>query len=294
VTETGPRVVGLGEVLWDRFPAGDLLGGAPANFAFHAGQLGARSRIVSRIGQDPDGDRLSGELARRGLALDGLQRDPGHPTGVVWVQVSEGQPSYTIAPDAAWDFLEMTAEWELLAAETEAVCFGTLAQRHPVSRKTIQEFVRRCPAGALRVFDLNFRQAFYDRASVTFGLEQARVLKLNGDELVRVAEIFGWKPEPEAAMGQLFRQFPLQLIALTKGAAGCELRTREQTITSAAPPVQCRDAVGAGDAFSATLVMDLLRGRPLQAAADHANRVGAYVASQAGAMCEIPRELAAA
>jgi fructokinase len=293
MSKSSPIVVGLGEVLWDRFPDAERLGGAPANFAFHAFQLGAQSRIASRIGEDAEGRRLGSILRTLGLSTDHLQLDPAHATGSVLVEVSNGQPTYTIASNAAWDYLEMTDDLAGLAASAEAVCFGTLAQRHAVSRATIQGFVLRCPSTALRMFDINLRQSYYDKATIQFGLENARVLKLNSDELERIAEIFHWCPVTEMLVERIFQHFPLKLIALTKGSEGCELWTREQRVISAAPNVRCEDSVGAGDAFSAALVMGLLRGEPLQQIADNANKVGAFVASQPGAFCKLPTELIA-
>jgi len=282
--ERRPLVIGLGEILWDRFPDGDRLGGAPANVAFHAGQLGARGVPASRIGIDADGERLASELKARGLSLEAVQRDPLRPTGIVRVTLDQGQPSYVIEPDSAWDGLEFTPEWEALAARADAVCFGTLAQRSPTARETIRRFVGGTAPGALRCFDINLRQNFYDLDSVEFGLSHATVLKLNGGELEAVAGLFGWPLSTEAVCQRLFERFPLGWIALTHGAEGCELRSRTETFRSAAPRVECVDAVGAGDAFSAALIVSLLQGRLPQEAADRANRIGAYVAGQAGAM----------
>ena len=284
------RVAGIGEVLWDRFPDGDRLGGAPANFTFHAGQLGATARIVSRIGRDADGNRLAGLLEKRGLSGEFLQRDPAHPTGLVRVKLQDGQPSYVIESPVAWDFLELTDDLKKLAAGLDAVCFGTLAQRHPVSRRTIQEFVRLCPKTTLRLFDINFRQNFFSPETIEFGLSQATALKLNGDELVQLAGLFGWPTQAETALAEIFNRYPVEVIALTHGADGCEIRTRGQAVRAKTPKITCVDAVGAGDAFSAALVTGLLANQPLEKIAEQANRVGAYVASRAGAMPELPPE----
>lgn len=279
-----PLVIGLGEVLWDRFPDGDRLGGAPANVAFHASQLGAQGIPVSRVGRDADGDRILAELKGKGLSVEAIQRDPARPTGIVRVTLDKGQPSYVIEEGAAWDALESTPQLQELAARADAICFGTLAQRTPLSRRTLQDFVTRTAPGTLRLFDINLRQAFYDRGSVDFGLSHATVLKLNGDELPIVAGLFDLPIAIDTVCGWLFENFPLQWIALTRGAEGCELRSRSETIRSAAPRVTCIDAVGAGDAFSAALIASFLEGRSPQEAADRANRIGAYVASQPGAM----------
>jgi fructokinase len=284
-----PRVAGLGEILWDRFPDGDRLGGAPANFAFHAGQLGANTQIVSRIGNDPDGERLAGLLQSRGLSDAFIQRTDLHATGIVRVEIDAGQPTYVIEQPAAWDFIEMSDELKALAFELDAVCFGTLAQRSPVSRQAIQQFIRLLPETTTRLFDINLRQAFYDAEVIHFGLCRATLLKLNREELDVIARLFKWD-SPDVATREILARYPIELIAVTLGEKGCELITREGKVRAAAPKITCVDAVGAGDAFSAALVMGLLADLPLEKIAEKANRTGAYVASQPGAMAPLPSE----
>jgi len=286
--EKAPRVIGLGEVLWDRFPDGDRLGGAPANFAFHAGQLGAAARVVSRVGHDADGARLLKTLRHEGINTDYLQDDPGHATGTVRVQLNAGQPAYEISAPVAWDFLAWTPKLEQLAATVEAVSFGTLAQRHETSRATIQKFVQHTPKSAVRLFDINLRQKFYSREVIEFGLLNATVLKLNGEELAAIGAIFEWTGEPPALIDRLLKIFPLKGIAVTLGERGCHLYYGTEQVHSTAPKIDFKDAVGAGDAFAAALVMGLLRQDRLQAIADHANEIGAYVASQWGATPRLP------
>ena len=288
MTHRPPLVAGIGEVLWDKFPDGDRLGGAPANFAFHAAQLGAQARVVSRIGCDPDGERLGLELRRRGLSTEYLQTDAAHPTGTVLVQVEAGQPTYTITPSVAWDFLEPTAALQNLAPQLDAICFGTLAQRNSVSRDTIRQVIAACRADALRLFDINLRQTFYTRDDIEFGLSHATVLKLNAEELAVMGRMYGCQTD---VTDRLFERFPLDLIAVTRGAQGCELHTRRETVNSAGLPVQCVDAVGAGDAFSAMLALGLLKKLSLQEIADRCNRIGAHVASQPGAMPQLPADV---
>ncbi len=284
------RVAGIGEVLWDRFSDGDRLGGASANFAFHAGQLGAHARIVSRLGRDADGDRLASLLEQRGLSGEYLQWDDTHPTGIVRVKLDHGQPSYLIESPAAWDHLELIARLRAFAGELDALCFGTLAQRHAVSRRSIQEFVLLCPEKTLRLFDLNLRQSFFTREQLEFGLSHATALKLNDEELARLPGLLGWSTPPEDTIHAIFQKYPPQWIAVTRGADGCEIHTRERMVRSRPPTITCVDAVGAGDAFSAALVIGLLANEPLEEVGAQANRIGAYVASQAGAMPRLPGE----
>lgn len=289
----GPVVVALGEVLWDRFPDGDRLGGAPANFAFHAGQMGARAKLVSRVGLDSSGDRLLMALAEQGVDRKFLQKDAQHQTGTVRVKFVEGQPTYDIVRPVAWDFINWTAEVAALAKAVDVVAYGTLAQRNEKSRATIQRFVHAAPLEAFRLFDVNLRQRFYNRGIIEFGLDNSTLLKLNGDELTILAEIFHWGgAHEEQVIELLLKNHALKGVVVTHGENGCHLYYEGEMVRSASPKAEVRDTVGAGDAFSAALVMGLLRNEPLQAVADRANEVGAYVASQPGGMPRLPAALA--
>src|SRR2546423_985629 len=147
-----PTVIGLGEILWDVFPSGRRLGGAPANFAYCSHLLGDSGIIASRTGDDELGRELRHVLVDAGLSNRGVQEDVTHPTGTVQVQVSgAGQPSFRILEPVAWDFLEWNESWQALAHSADTVCFGTLAQRSPVSRATILRFLDATPDPALRV-----------------------------------------------------------------------------------------------------------------------------------------------
>ena len=281
-------VVGIGEILWDRFPTGDRLGGAPANFAYHAAQLGAEAYVVSRVGDDPDGEAITRRLSGR---TDYLQHDYEHATGVVEVALEKGEPTYTIADPAAWDFLVMTESLRALAARADAVCFGTLAQRREGTRGAIREFVEACSPHALRLFDLNLRAPFFTPEIIKDGLELANILKLNEGEVREVTALFGLSaadPVPE-----LFALYPrLKLIAVTLGEKGSAVYVPGvEPIRSTPPKVEFCDAVGAGDSFAATLVTGLLAGQPVDRIADLANRIAAFVASESGATPLLPDNL---
>jgi fructokinase len=289
VNAFGPVVVSLGEVLWDRFPEGDRLGGAPANFAFHAAQLGARAKLVSRVGLDSDGDRLLLALGEMGVDKKFLQKDAQHKTGLVRVKVADGQPVYDIVRPAAWDFINWTAEVAALANAAAVVTFGTLAQRNEKSRATIQRFVRAAPVHAFRFFDLKLRENFYNRGIIEFGLDNATLLKVNVDELRILADMFHWGGAHEEQVVQLLlKNHALKGIVVTHDESSCHLYYGDEVIRSTVPKLEVRDKVGAGDAFAAALVMGLLRKEPLQAAADRANEISAFVASQPGGMLRLP------
>ncbi len=284
------EIVGLGEILWDLLPGGKQPGGAPFNFAFHAHQLGHTSTIVSRAGADDLGREVRDVVRRLGLSDDFIQQDDAHPTGTVRVDVDErGQPSFTISEDVAWDYLAWVDELEGLFARTQAVCFGTLAQRHPVSRDTIRRSLR-AARNALVVYDVNLRQHYFDRAVVEESLRASRWAKLNEDELAVLRELLGLAGEtPSRLLSDLRRRYDLEVVALTRGERGCLVQGDEEVAVPGIP-VRVVDTVGAGDAFTAGLLASVLEGKALAEAASFANRLAARVAASPGGTPSIPRD----
>jgi fructokinase len=287
-----PTVVGLGEILWDLLPTGRQLGGAPANFAYCSHLLGNRAVVASRLGSDDLGREARASLLHSVLTDRFLQTDPDHSTGTVNVKLdSTGQPSFEIAKNSAWDFLAWTDDWHSLAQSADAVCFGTLAQRSTQSRQTISNFLDATRPEVLRIFDVNLRQSFYSEEIIRESLKRANVVKLNHEEVPRVAELMALaSTEPSDFAPALLQEFNLQLVCVTLGANGSLLCDRSGVEMHPGFRVQIKDTVGAGDAFTAGLVHQLLRGSSLSSMNDLANRMGAWIASCSGAMPPVPAE----
>ena len=280
-----PVIVGIGELLWDLLPSGKQLGGAPANFVYHAGILGAEAYTVSAIGNDETGYEILNLLEHLNLTKKYVSIDEEHPTGTVSVSLDkEGIPAYNIHEDVAWDFIPMDDELMDLAKKTDAVCFGSLAQRSPVSRKSISNFLYNLKKECLKVFDINLRQKFYSKELIASSLELSDILKLNEDELKIISQLFSLHGTERALLHQILEAFDLQLIALTKGAKGSVLYSSNQNSVLEVPAIKIVDTVGAGDAFTAVLIMGLLNGHPLRSIHEHANRIAGYVCGKAGAM----------
>lgn len=185
------NVVGIGEVLWDLLPDGPQLGGAPANFAYHAQALGANAVVIARVGNDPRGEEIRTRFREMGLSVAGIQQDESAPTGTVSVSIANGGiPAYLIHENVAWDFLTASRAALDQVRGAQAVCFGSLAQRHVVSRQAIQKLISNAPAGALKILDINLRQNFFHREIIEHSLNLANVLKLNDQELPALASMF--------------------------------------------------------------------------------------------------------
>ena len=286
MTTNQQTIVGIGELLWECLPTGRQIGGAPANFAYIATQLGARGVVASRVGADADGDEIITLLNQRGLDTTFIQRDTTRATSRVEVSMSaDGQATYAIHENVAWDYLTLTPEWEALANAANAVCFGSLAQRSDASRVAIRGFVAATRPAALRVFDVNLRQSFFDADVLRASLEMADAVKLNHEELPRIAALMGAGGRGDAAQAVRLREiFGLRFICVTRGKHGSLLVTQDETDEHPGLAANVADTVGAGDAFTAALVCQYLQGAPLAQINDAANRVGAWVASQTGGM----------
>jgi fructokinase len=279
------KVVGLGEVLWDVLPGRTCLGGAPANFAYITTLMGDQGIVASRVGEDSRGLEALRRMAELGVDIDHVQTAREHPTGTVNVTLDgQGVAQYEIAHPVAWDFLEWTPDWQRLAETADAVCFGSLAQRSPESRATIQRFVKSAPSGTLKVFDVNLRQSYYSQEVLAQSMKLADIVKLNDEELPKIMGLFGLPHKSECASAQkLLEAYDLKIVCVTRGGRGSLLVRSGHFSEHPGFRVRVADTVGSGDAFTAGLVHEYLHGASLDLMNEVANLVGAWVASEVGA-----------
>ncbi len=281
-------VLGIGEILWDILPHGKQVGGAPANFAYHAMALGAQSYIVSAVGDDPSGREIIEHIRQVGLDPQYIAVDPKYPTGTATVQVNgKGIPSFIIHEGVAWDNIVLTERVESLAAIADAVCFGTLAQRSENSRKSILRLLEFVTTDCLCIYDVNLRQSYYSKEVVLESLRQCDVLKLNDQELPVVAGLLSVSGSESEILQIIIREYDLKLIALTLGEKGSRLASAGDVSFMEAPKVSVVDTVGAGDAFTAALTVGLLEQLPLRVIHENATRLAGFVCTQHGATAEI-------
>ena len=286
------RVAGIGELLWDLLPTGARIGGAPANYAYHAGALGAEARTISRVGNDALGWDLRTQLDAIGVSTQHVQVDATMPTGTVAVELdASGQPSYRIRANVAWDNLQVTPDAMIVVSAADALCFGTLAQRNVVARDAIRTLVAASPSGALRILDVNLRQHFFSPELIEESLLLATVLKVNDVELPQLAAMFALTGSDHAQMEQIAERWQLRAVALTRGEKGSALLTEHAWSEHRGIAVRVVDTIGAGDAFTAALTVGLLSGWALDDVNLQANCVAAFVASQAGGTPVLPHDI---
>ena len=287
-------MIGLGELLWDCFPEGRLPGGAPANVAFHAQQLGLSSAVATRVGKDDLGDDLRKFLSAQSLTTEFVQIDPNHQTGTVTVWPHDkSNTGYTFLENSAWDFLEATPELLEAVHSARAICFGTLGQRRPVSRHTIQQCLRSVSSDCLVVYDVNLRPPFFAKDWIAKSMSHATIVKLNDEEVKVLTQLFDFRSEDEVRFAKrlLDDYKQLQLVCVTRGSQGCLAVTCGEVIELPGVPVDVVNTVGAGDAFTAAIIYGHLQKWPLASTLELANQFGALVAGRIGAMPTLSDEL---
>ena len=287
-------VVGLGEVLWDVLPEGKKLGGAPANFAYHAGQfLGIGNTIaISALGEDSLADETIDALKEHGLNY--LLPRVNYPTGTVQVTLSgDGIPAYEIKENVAWDNIPYTPEIAEIAKNCRAVCFGSLAQRSVTSWATIRQFLDDTPADCLKIFDINLRQQFYTKDVIEESLKRCNILKINDEELVVINRMYGYEGlNMRSACEKILNAYNLKILVLTCGTNGSYVFTDDGlTSFQDTPKVEVADTVGAGDSFTGSFCASIIKGKPVQEAHKKAVEVSAFVCTQNGAMPTLPPNL---
>jgi len=283
-------IVGLGEALWDVLPEGKKLGGAPANFAYHAGQfLGMDNTIaVSALGEDKLADETIEALKEHNLNY--LMPSVPYPTGTVQVTLTgEGIPTYDIKENVAWDNIPYTDEMKEIAKNARAVCFGSLAQRNVVSRENIHKFLDDTPQDCLKIFDINLRQQFYTKEVIQESLKRCNILKINDEELVLIGRMFGYPGlDIENKCWLILGKYDLDMLVLTCGTNGSYVFTPGQMSFQETPKVEVADTVGAGDSFTGSFVGSILNGKAVPEAHKTAVQVSAFVCTQNGAMPVVP------
>jgi fructokinase len=189
----------------------------------------------------------------------------------------------------AWDNIPFTQRTEELARNCSAVCFGSLAQRSKVSRKTIHRFLEAIPDKAYKIFDINLRQHFYNKEIILESLQRCNILKINDEEVIAIAGLFGFSGLSEQEICQrLLKEYQLDMVVETKGATGSYVLTPNETSYRDTPKVHVADTVGAGDAFTGSFIAALLHGESIRNAHNLAVEVSAYVCTQHGAMPKLP------
>lgn len=279
-----PVIVGIGELLWDVLPTGKRAGGAPVNFVYHATQLGAEGYAISAVGNDLAGTEILQELEKNKIGHSIATVD--YPTGTVLVELNDGIPTYNIVEGVAWDHIPLTEEAINIVKKADAICFGTLAQRNPDSRKTLNALLSYVPESALRFFDINIRQKYYTEELIKELLRQANVFKLNDEELDMFRPMFNLDGDEDTCCRRIMEEYDLKYLVLTAGSRYSTIYSADGKSTINTPKVEVADTVGAGDSFSGAFVCSILSGKSLKEAHQCAVDTAAFVCTKEGAWPE--------
>lgn len=278
------NILSIGELLWDIFPDKKILGGAPANFVFHARQFGSDATLFTALGNDKQGLDLEKTAAKAGIIMQSSR--VSHPTGTAEIILNNEQvPTYKLNDNCAWDHIPLTNNLKIFAAKADLIVFGTIAQRNFESRNTIKKALKLSKPSSKILFDINLRLNFYTKEIIEESLSAANYLKLNDEEESVLQNLFNKNIE------QIISDFNLELAILTLGPKGSKIITSNSM--SECPAAKCKivDTVGAGDSFTAFFIINYLKGMSISESQKKASKVAAYVCAHNGATVQIPKNL---
>lgn len=278
------KILSIGEILWDIFPDKKILGGAPANFVFHARQFGSDATLFTALGNDQQGVELEEIAIKAGIIMQSSR--VSHPTGIADIFLNNEQvPTYKLNDNCAWDHIPLTNKLKKFAEKADLIVFGTIAQRNIESRNTIQEALKLAKSSSKILFDINLRLDFYSKEIIEESLNAANYLKLNDEEESVLQKLFNKNIE------QIISDFNLELAILTLGAKGSKIITSNSM--SECPAAKCKiaDTVGAGDSFTAFFIINYMKGMSILESQKKASKVAAYVCAHNGATVQIPKNL---
>ncbi|RYZ95396.1 MAG: carbohydrate kinase [Sphingobacteriaceae bacterium] len=274
------HVLCFGEVLWDTFADGKKPGGAPMNVAQHLAQQGLEVSLVSRVGDDPSGKKLSEFLKKNNLSNGYVQRDDELPTCEVTVTLdADNHATYVIPQPVSWDNIKVESGLKKHARKAAALVFGSLACRSKKSRNTLQTLLDE--SSALKVFDVNLRAPHYDLGTIEILAAKANVVKMNEDEAALL--IGGTHEQLKDNIEEFQKKYHANTIVVTRGEKGAMVWHDEKFYQHPGYDVTVVDTVGAGDAFLATFINGLLKNKPMDDILEKACAIGAFVATKRGA-----------
>lgn len=282
-----PLIVGIGELLWDRLPTGNRIGGAPANVVYHASNLGADGYVISAVGKDKLGDDILKEISSTKLHACIEQVD--YPTGTVHVSLSGGVPEYNIVENVAWDYIPLTDNALTLVKKADAVCYGTICSRNDVSHNTIMTLLKHTNPSSLRLFDINIRNGYYSKELITELLTFANIFKINKDEAIVLKSMLDADISDDELCRIFLEKYNLKYIIFTDGGRSSTIYSQSEKSEIKTPPVNIVDTIGAGDAFSGAFLYSTLLGMSLEESHKMAVNISAFVCSQSGAWPAYPK-----
>ncbi len=279
------KIVSFGEIVWDVFNDGRVLGGAPLNFAYYCSKLGAEARIIGAVGRDAEGMGALETILLQGMSTELVSANI-KPTGEVRVLLDDSNnPQFEITRNRAWDFIEYEERAGAYAAAADVFYFGTLAQRSDTSRNTLGRLLDRCSPDCLKVLDVNLRLKHYSKEVLDFSLTRADVVKMNETELSKICDLFRYSGDTLVRAKFLFEAFNLKYLILTRGGDGYTVFERGGMFMGKARRVEIVDTVGAGDSFLAGFTVSLLNGKSPETAAEDGAKLATEVCGRRGAFC---------
>ncbi|MGY3127228.1 2-dehydro-3-deoxygluconokinase [Agrococcus sp. UYP33] len=247
-------------------PTMDLgFGGAESNVAIGLARLGVPVTWMGRLGDDALGRLVERQLRAEGVGA-AVTRDPEAPTALMLKErpsAGSSAVSYYRAGSAGSRLAPEHLDLDRIRGARVLHVTGITAALGDAPRAALDAAVDAAHEGGTIVsFDVNHRSRLWDaeRAVPAYRALAARadVVFAGDDE----AELLTGERDTDAQIAALAALGPAQVV-VKRGADGATALADGDRATQAAFPVHAVDTVGAGDAFVAGYLAELLAGASL-------------------------------
>ena len=279
-------IVCFGEVLWDLYPDKKIIGGAPFNVFSRLHNLGNNVDFISSIGNDKLGNEILEHFNQNNYSSKFLNIDEKYETGSVIITLKNGEPSYKILSNVAWDFIPLKASYDEILSDLDILVYGSLASRNIGSFKTLKELTKQ---SKFNILDLNIRESYYDFEKVSYLVNSADFLKVNLEELELINQLFKFNiSDTQNLIFKILKQFDLKYVCVTNGEIESMIYDGKNFEIAKSFEVDPIDNVGAGDNFLAALINELfIKKNNLKSSLRIASAYGAITTTKNGAVPKI-------
>tara|TARA_Y100000591_G_scaffold331324_1_gene364880 strand:- start:767 stop:1648 length:882 start_codon:yes stop_codon:yes gene_type:complete len=285
------NIICFGEVLWDVYTDKIEIGGAPFNVYHRLHSFGLNANFISSIGKDELGNNIINYFKNHNLNTNFLNIDKYHKTGQVLVTLKSGEPNYNILENVAWDYIPFKKDYLKNYDGFDCIVYGSLGIRNDISFMTLKRLLS---FSKFKIFDLNLRQNFYSKSKVKYLLNESDFLKINMEELLKLAIIFKLKySHIERLIESIYLMFNLKFICVTNGSINSTIYDGNNFITIDSFKVKSIDNLGAGDNFLACFINEFfVKKNGIKNSLKIASAYGALATTKIGASPSIkPNEI---
>lgn len=254
-------------------------GGKGANQATALARLGAQVKMIGKVANDPNGNKLLGNLQSKGIDVSGVATD-GTQTGLAIILLDGDGKNRIVVYEGANKEIDIntalshiTPDLDLLLIQFETEENVVIECVNHAIKNNITTVI---DCGPAKAFDLEKMQG-------------AHIISPNESETKALTGIYPDNDESILKASQiLMERSKAKYIVLKLGDRGCSVYDGN-TIKALPPyPTNVVDTTAAGDCFTAAMALHYVKTGDILTACEIGNRAGAFAVSRMGAENSMP------